>query len=292
MDFAGKRRIFYVVSLVLILAGIFSLAFRGLNLGVDFTGGNLIQFQFAKEVSPEEVRQVLKGFGLERSPLQESEASVFLLRTSELSEEQSKKLLGALQEKLGSLEVLRNEKVGAVISSELRRNAILSLLIASALMLLYITFRFEFYFGVAAILALVHDVLVTVGIFSLFQIEIDSSFVAALLTLVGYSINDTIVVFDRIRENLKLIRKETLAEVVNKSISQTIVRSINTSLTVVMALVALLLLGGTTLKVFSLALLIGIITGTYSSIFVASPLWLEFQNWVKKRGSPQRAKAT
>ncbi|MBC7336753.1 MAG: protein translocase subunit SecF, partial [Clostridia bacterium] len=192
--------------------------------------------------------------------------------------------LAAMRRELGPLEVLRNEKVGAVIGRELALNALWALVLGSALMLLYITVRFQFYFGVAAVLALVHDVLVTLGFFSLFQIEVDSAFVAAILTLIGYSINDTIVIFDRIRESLGALRKSPLAEVINYSINVSLVRSINTSLTVIIALVALLLLGGVTTRVFALALLVGTITGTYSSICVASPLYYEFQQRWGQRG--------
>jgi preprotein translocase subunit SecF len=155
-------------------------------------------------------------------------------------------------------------------------------LIASILIVIYITVRFQFSFAIAAIIALIHDVLVTLSFFSFTQVELNTSFVAAMLTIIGYSINDTIVVFDRIRENIGFRKKEPLFETVNKSIRQTLTRSINTSLTSIMALIALLLFGGETIKVFALAMLIGFISGTYSSIFIASPLWFEFKNRLSK----------
>lgn len=286
------RYLFYALSLAVIIPGLASLGLRGLNLGIDFTGGNLIQVQFKQPVAIEQVRKVLAEQNIGSHRVQQGEGNQFLLRTPELTEAENDRLLAALRTELGAMEVLRNEKVGAVIGRELTMNALWALLIGWALMLLYITVRFQFYFGVAALLALVHDVLVTVGFFSLFQIEVDSAFVAAILTLIGYSINDTIVIFDRIRESLKAMRKTSLPEVINYSINVSLVRSINTSMTVIIALVALLLLGGVTTRAFALALLVGTITGTYSSICVASPLYLEFQQrWGERRRAPAKAAA-
>lgn len=291
-DFMRWRYLFYALSLAVIIPGLVSLGLRGLNLGIDFTGGNLIQVQFKQPVAIEQVRKVLAEQNIGSHRVQQGEGNQFLLRTPELTEAENDRLLAALRSKLGAMEVLRNEKVGAVIGRELTMNAIWALLIGWALMLLYISVRFQFYFGVAALLALVHDVLVTVGFFSLFQIEVDSSFVAAILTLIGYSINDTIVIFDRIRESLKVMRKSPLAEVINYSLNVSLVRTITTSLTVIMVLVALLLLGGETTKGFALALLVGTITGTYSSDCVASPLYLELQQrWGERRRAPAKAAA-
>lgn len=291
-DFMRWRYLFYALSLAVIIPGLVSLGLRGLNLGIDFTGGNLIQVQFKQPVAIEQVRKVLAEQNIGSHRVQQGEGNQFLLRTPELTEAENDRLLAALRSKLGAMEVLRNEKVGAVIGRELTMNAIWALLIGWALMLLYITVRFQFYFGVAALLALVHDVLVTVGFFSLFQIEVDSSFVAAILTLIGYSINDTIVIFDRIRESLKVMRKSPLAEVINYSINVSLFRTITTALTVIIVLVALLLLGGETTKGFALALLVGTITGTYSSDCVASPLYYEFQQrWGERRRAPAKASA-
>ncbi|MGB9886852.1 MAG: protein translocase subunit SecF [Moorellales bacterium] len=284
LDFMKYRRFYYLVSLAVIVAGLISLAVRGLNLGIDFTGGNLLQVEFNKPVAIEQVRQVLGEARLHSFRVQQSEANQFLVRTSELTEAESESLVNTLKQKLGELKVLRNEKVGAVIGRELTLNAIWALLIGWALMLAYISVRFQFYFGLAALLALVHDVLVTLGFFSLFQIEVDSAFVAAILTLIGYSINDTIVIFDRIRESLKLMRKAPLPEIINYSLNVSLVRTITTSATVIIVLVCLLVLGGQTTKGFALALLVGTITGTYSSDCIASPLYYEFQQrWGQRR---------
>ncbi len=282
-DFIGKRKLWYLLSLLIIVPGLVSFFIQGFNLGIDFTGGNLMQLKFEKEVSIEQARDVLGQFGLGKSPVQAAEGNQFIIRTRILTEQENQDLLGAFRKDLGKLEVLRNEKVGAVIGAELTRNAVLALVIASIFMIIYITIRFEFWFAIAAIIALLHDVFVTMGIFSIFQFPVDSAFVAAILTIIGYSINDTIVIFDRIRENLKIKKKEVLENVVNLSIRQTMARSINTSLVVIMVLVSLLLLGGETTKGFALALLIGSISGTYSSIFTASPIWIDLRNLVAKR---------
>lgn len=273
-DVVGKSRLWFGLSGIVIAVGLLALVLHGgLNPGIDFQGGTLLQLQFEQTVSLEQMRSVLADYGLEKSTLQEMGDHTFLIRTKELSDEAQTDILTGLNEKIGSYEVLRIEKVGAMISTELRKNAILALAVAAALMLVYIAFRFEIKFAVAGVLAIIHDILITIGIFALLNIEIDSTFVAAILTIVGYSINNTIVVFDRIRENMKYAKKEPLAHVVNRSISQTLTRSINTSATSLFAVVALLLFGGETTKVFALALFIGLLAGTYSSIVIASPLW-------------------
>lgn len=278
MDIVGKRKLWFTLSGLVIATGLVALLLHGgLNQGIEFQGGTLLQLQFEQTATLEEMRSVLADYGLEKSTLQETGDKTFLIRTKELSDETRREVLGGLEEKIGPYEVLRIEKVGAIISAELKNNAILALIVATALMLIYIAFRFEFKFAVAGVLALLHDVLLTVGIFALLKVEIDSTFVAAILTIVGYSINDTIVVFDRIRENVKNSKKESLAQIVNRSVSETLTRSINTSLTTLFAVIALLVFGGETTKVFALALFIGLVAGTYSSIFIASPLWHRWQ---------------
>ena len=265
----------------MILISLASLATQGLNLGIDFTGGTLIDLKFAKPVSVAEVRDVLKDYKLENSVVQlaatekTDAAPNVLIRTHVLSEAERKSVLEGFTAKLGKFDIMRIEKVGATIGSELTREAIIALLLSWLMMIAYISYRFEFRFGVAGILSLVHDVLIVLGVFSILRKEIDASFVAALLTIVGYSINDTIVIFDRIRENLKAMKKgETLPEMVDRSIWQTMTRSIYTVLTVLFATGSLYFLGGETTKNFSLALLIGFVSGTYSSIFNASPIWV------------------
>ncbi len=296
-DFAGKRKWWFLLSILFILPGLISIAVQGFNLGIDFTGGTLLDLKFGRPVAVAEVREALKEHHLEGSTIQlaadtqtESAQNVFI-RTTVLSEENRRVVLADLQKGLGDFEVLRIEQVGAVIGSELTRQALLALLISWVLMIVYITYRFEFNFAIAGILALIHDVLIVIGLFSILHIEIDASFVAALLTIVGYSINDTIVIFDRIRENLKTYRKsDGLEQLVNKSILQTMTRSIYTVLTVLFATASLYFFGGETTKNFSLALLIGFASGAYSSIFNASQLWLVFKQRSERNRNTDKTK--
>ena len=275
-----KRYWFFALSLLIILPGLFSMVTRGFNLGVDFTGGTLIDIKFDKPVTVEQVRNVLEDYSLGNSTVQLAgtekmdAAPNVLIRTHVLNETERKAVMDGFTAKIGKFDIMRIEKVGATIGAELARDAIIALLLSWLAMIAYISYRFEYRFGVAGILSLIHDVLVVLGIFSLLQKEIDATFVAALLTIVGYSINDTIVIFDRIRENMKSMKKgETLGEMVDRSIWQTMTRSIYTVLTVLFATGALLFLGGDTTRNFSLALMIGFISGMYSSIFNASPIW-------------------
>lgn len=263
---------------------------QGFNLGIDFTGGTLLDLKFSRPVTVAEVRDVIKDYHLENSTIQlasgeqiEAAPNVFI-RTHVLDETERREVLSGMEKKLGTVEVLRVEKVGAVIGSELTKNAVIALALSWALMIVYISYRFEFKFAVSGIIAIAHDILIVIGAFSLLHKEIDASFVAAILTIVGYSINDTIVIFDRIRENLKTHRKgASLQELVNRSIWQTMTRSIYTVLTVLFATAALYFFGGETTKNFSLALLIGFASGAYSSIFNASPIWVTWKEYEDKK---------
>ncbi|MEG6585588.1 protein translocase subunit SecF [Dendrosporobacter sp. 1207_IL3150] len=296
-DFVGRRKWWFLLSALLIIPGLISIAMQGFNLGIDFTGGTLLDLKFSRPVTVTEVRAVLKEHQLENSTIQlasteqaEAAPNVFV-RTNVLDEQQRRTVMADLQKKLGDFEVLRVEKVGAVIGSELTKQAVLALIASWVLMIAYITYRFEFKFAIAGILALVHDILLVLGVFSMLHKEVDASFVAALLTIVGFSINDTIVIFDRIRENLKTYRKsEGLGELVNKSIIQTMTRSIYTTLTVIFATASLYFFGGETTKNFSLALLIGFTAGAYSSIFNASQLWVVFKEYSEGKRMPKPAK--
>lgn len=276
--FVRLRKVWYIFSIVIIAAGMFSLFTRGLNLGIDFTGGNIIEVHFEEAVAIEEVRETLGQHGLAGSPIQKSGDSNFIVRTAVLSQEQNADLITALKQNIGELEVMRNNIVGPTIGKELRQTALISLAIASVLMLIYISWRFEFLQGVSALIAILHDVLLTVGILSLIQAEIDSTFVAAILTIIGYSINNTIIIFDRIRENLTYSKKgDALEDVVNTSLWQTLARSFNTTITTLFVLVALFVLGGATIKYFVLAMIIGVTSGFYTSLCLASPLWFDIK---------------
>lgn len=287
-DIVGRRKIWYFLSLCVIIPGIISMFVKGFNFGIDFTGGTIIELRFDDKVAIMQVREVMKGYSLDNSMIQLSgdasdakEARDVMIRTIDLEENDRKAIMASLKEKLGNYVVLREEKVGATMGAELLMNAAIATLLSWLLIVAYVSFRFEFRFGIAAVLALVHDVLVVLGVFSILQKQVDSSFVAALLTIVGYSINDTIVIFDRIRENLRLHfrRGGDIVELSNRSIYQTLTRSLYTVLTVLFTTFALYWFGGDTTKDFSFALLIGFFSGCYSSIFVASPLWVTLRNW-------------
>ncbi|MGI5824918.1 MAG: protein translocase subunit SecF [Bacillota bacterium] len=271
-DFVGKRKIWYAISVVVIIAGIISLCIQGLNFGLDFTGGNVIQIQFEEDVAIDELRDVVNKYVDSTPTIQESDDNNYIIRTQEMDEETSNAMLEEIKSTFGNDEILRNEKVGAVIGSELISNAKWALIAAVILMLIYITVRFKFNFAVSAVVPLLHDVLITVGLFSILRVEVDSTFVAAILTILGYSINGTIVIFDRIRENMSKSAKTAFPELVNNSINQTLGRSINTNIAVLILVVCLLVLGGESTKSFALALLIGFVAGCYSSMFIAGPM--------------------
>ena len=290
-DIAGKRKIWFIISLLIIIPGLFSMITRGFNFGIDFTGGTIIDLKFSQPVNISQIRESLKPYGLDGSTIQLSGESSdvetstdVMIRTIDLEENDRKKVMSSIKSDVGDYEVMREEKVGATIGGELIMNAVMALVISWFLIILYIAYRFEFKFGIAAVIALVHDILIVLSLFSFTQRQIDSSFVAALLTIVGYSINDTIVIFDRIRENLKLHfrRGGDFNEIVNRSIYQTLTRSLYTVFTCLFTTFALFFFGGETTKDFALALIIGFASGCYSSIFIASPLWLTLKTWKKK----------
>jgi protein translocase subunit secF/protein translocase subunit secD len=279
-----KRYWWFVLSLIFIIPGIISLFLQGLNLGIDFTGGTMLDMTFNQPTTQTAVSDTLKSVGLEGTVQLSNSDTTALIRTTALEEEQRNKLISALQEQIGEVDkdTLKEDKVGAAIGKELTRNALWALLIACGLMIAYITVRFQFVYAISGIIALLHDVLLTVGIFSLFQWQIDSSFIAAVLTIFGYSINDTVVIFDRVRENeARMKRGDSYEDMVDKSVWQTMRRSINTVVTVLIALFAVYILGGESTRVFALAMLIGVFSGAYSSIFNASQILVEIKKHLK-----------
>jgi preprotein translocase subunit SecF len=276
MDILGKRRIWYTISIAVLAVGLLFLAINGLNFGIDFQGGTLLEFKFDQQITNQQVRNVLQDIEIAAdSKIQQSDTQGIqgvIIRTQKLSPEQTIEVEEALRNEYPSTDMLRSESVGAVIGQELRTKALLALLIASVAIVLYISVRFEFRFAIVSIITLLHDVLITLGIFAILGREVNTPFVAALLTIIGYSINDTIVIFDRIRENMKMMHKTPFKELANQAVIDTLPRSINTSLTTLITILAIYLFGGASIKVFMLALFIGMFAGTYSSIFVASPL--------------------
>jgi|SRR3989344_618998 len=294
LDIVGKKYFYFLFSALIIIPGILSLIFWGLRLGIDFTGGSLLEVRIEKQPSKEDIVATVKQGGVEVSLVSATNNS-FLIRTKPLTDKETEGVFKSLEEKFGKVEKLRLETVGPTIGAELLRKSLIALVLASIGIVIYITFAFRevpqpaspLRFGICAIIALLHDVFLVIGTFSLLGrflgVEVDSLFVTALLTIIGFSVHDTIVVFDRIRENLKRRVSTSFATVVNHSIMQTIVRSLNTSLTVVLVLLSLALFGGTSIRWFVIALLIGVISGTYSSIFNAAPLLVLWQEWSEKR---------
>jgi len=280
-DFIKNRKMAYIISVVIILVGLISIIFQGFNLGIDFAGGTLIQIRFDKPVSTTEVRNILSEFNLSQSTIQNLSENEFVIRTEKIDSEQRKEILSALKENLTDLEVLRVETVGPVIGENLKKLAIYALLFAFIGIILYITMRFEFKFSIISILALLHDTLIVLGIFSLLQKEITISIIAAVLTIIGYSLNNTIVILDRLRENIKFKTREPFENLINMSINQSLSRTINTALTTIIPILTLYFFGGNILSDFALALFIGMVAGTYSSIFIASPLLIEWNKIFK-----------
>lgn len=282
-DFVKKRKIYFLISGILILIAIGSLVIQGLNLGIDFVSGTRLDLQFTKQVDLEKARDALKDLGYEQPNVRlgGDQNNIVIFR---LDRKIEKKEVDQISQKLTEMfqnkPTVQEQTVDPIVGKEIAKNAFDALLIASVGIVIYIAFRFEYRFAIAAILTLAHDAFLTVGLFSVLQLEVDLTFVAAILTIVGYSINDTIVIFDRIRENMDRSQPKTwdeLVQLVNASISQTLVRSINTVLTVLFGAVALMFLGGESIRNFSLALFFGLIFGAYSSIFLASQIWIGFK---------------
>ncbi|WP_288217586.1 protein translocase subunit SecF, partial [uncultured Fusobacterium sp.] len=271
---------FLTLSAIMVILSLSIIFTKGLNYGIDFSGGNLIQVKYEKPVSLTNLNDILDEAAKNIPQLsgnsrkvQISEGTTVILRTQELTENQKNEVLEDLS-KLGTYEINKIEKVGASVGKELKSSAIYSLLIGAVLIVIYITVRFEFVFSIGAIVALLHDLIIAIGVISLLGYEVDTPFIAAILTILGYSINDTIVVFDRIRENIKRKTKKKIdfVQCLNNSINQVMIRSINTSVTTLFAIVAILIFGGDSLRTFIVTLLVGMLAGTYSSVFIATPI--------------------
>jgi preprotein translocase subunit SecF len=282
------------VSALIILFGILSLSIYGLNLGIDFKGGTLTEIQFDRAYNIDSVKSAMESSGVSGFQLQPAENNSLMIKTPSLQKEKHDEIVAKIREAAGDFKEIQFQSIGPLVGKELTRNALYQLVLVSLGIVLYISYAFRkvpkpvtsWRFGVAAIVALLHDLLFVLGVFSILGhykgVEIDSMFVTALLTVLGFSVHDTIVVFDRVRENLKVYGNHSIEYVINHSIAQTIVRSLNTSLTVLFVLLALLLFGGETIKYFVLALIIGITVGTYSSIFIASPVLMFWQKKTTK----------
>ncbi|NQT27867.1 protein translocase subunit SecF [candidate division KSB1 bacterium] len=285
IDFVSKRRTAYYISLTLLVVGLISLVFKGgPDYGIDFKGGTSVVLRFESAVTPSDLREALSSIGLGNSEISKfgakNEYIIYIEQQKEISaSEMVDNVEAAITDGLKiPYEVLQEETVGPKIGGELRAAMLMACLIALGLILVYISIRFELVFAVGAIVALFHDVLILLGIFSLLDFEISLKEIAAFLTIIGYSLNDTIVVYDRIRENLKVMRSEELPALVNKSINQVLSRTVITSATTFLVVLILFIAGGEVIKGFAFAMMIGVLVGTYSSIFVASPVVIEWQS--------------
>lgn len=277
--FMKYRRILVSISLLCIIASAVLLFTKGLNLGVDFTGGLVLQVKFDQPVDIAKVRSALSRIGQGNATIQAFAEDDVMLRFQAQEDQVRKDVLAALSSDVGSYKLLRVEKIGPVVGKELRSQAAYSLIIALAGILLYMAYRFRFRFGAAAVAALVHDVILMLGAYSLTGKEISVTFIAAVLTVAGYSLNDSIVVLDRIRENWGSVRGMGIENLVNTSVNQTLSRTINTSLTTLLPVIAMFIFGGEVISNFAFAFLVGICVGTYSSIYIASSLLVE---WYKR----------
>ena len=272
IDFMAGRRIAGLASIVLVLASVALLFINGLSFGLDFTGGSLVELEFGSEPNLQAVREVLMAAGFPDAVVQAFGAptDVVVRLAQDNAPKAGDEVFAALEQAGYSLELLRSEFVGSAVGEELREQGGLGLLLALGIVMLYVAFRFQFKFSVGAVVALIHDVLIVLGVFALFGLDFDLTVLAAVLAVIGYSLNDSIVVADRIRENFRIIRTDDPLMVMNTSINQTLSRTLATSATTLLVLLALLFLGGEMIYHFALALTIGVAVGTYSSIYVAT----------------------
>lgn len=283
LDFVGKIKYAITFSVILIIVSIGSVIYHGgLNPGIDFAGGSVIQVKFSKNISADQIRGALKSTRLQNSTIQQFGTNEFLIRTSESFSDQTV-LATNVEQPLAAafskdFEIRRVEVVGSKVGADFKRKAVIAVVLSWIAMLIYVGFRFEFRYGVGGIVALVHDVIITIGAVSIMNMEFTISILAALVFLIGFSINDTIVTLDRIRENVKLNPKRQLRETINLSINQTLSRTVLTSLTVFLTVLALYLFGGAVIRDFAFALLVGVVIGTYSSIYIACTIVLMFEN--------------
>lgn len=295
MKIIQRRKIWYILSSILIIPGIIALFVWGLNIGIDFKGGSLIEVDFGKKIDSSQVQKALEPVGIKDITVRSSGKTTYLLRSRQLNDEEHQKITVTLKQGIGESKEIRFENIGPLVGKDLTRKAFWAVGIASLAIILYLAWAFRkvpkpassWRFGVCAVIALIHDALFVIGFFAILGhftgFEIDPLFISAILTIIGFSVHDTIVVFDRIRENLRRFPFENFETNVNNSVIQTLPRSINTTMTVLIMLLSLYLLGGETIRNFVLVLLIGIAIGTYSSIFNASALLVSWTNWAMRK---------
>lgn len=277
-EFTRVNRVVQMGTGVLLVISILSLLWQGLNLGLDFTGGTLVELRYQQSAPLDEIREQLTTAGYDKAVVQSFGAATdVVVRMSGADPQLGEQLAASLTQGEHQPQVMRVDFVGPAVGAELRDQGGMGMLVALLGILVYVSFRFQWKFSCGAVLSLFHDVIIVLGVFSLFQVTFDLSVLAAILAVIGYSLNDTIVVYDRIRENMRLLRKASLEENINRSLSQTLLRTLATSVSTVLAVGALLVLGGESLSGFSLALLVGIVSGTFSSIYIATMLLLRLK---------------
>jgi len=284
-----KTKIWFSISFIIIAIGLGFLAFRGLNFGIDFKGGSDIKIQLNENINKEDVDTIVKGYAPDAST-NALDNNQYEIKSADLDSDKLGSIMTDLKSKyqLDDKALISQDEIGAAVGKELTQNSIIALLVAFGVMLVYIAIRFEFKFGVAAIAATIHDILVTLSVYSIFYIPVNTPFVAAMLTIVGYSMCDTIVIFDRIRENAKIMRRAKSIEVADVSLTETIKRSIYTSLATVVTIFAMNILVPS-VRTFTIPLIVGIISGAYSSICIASPIWVYLKDKIgNKKGKLQR----
>lgn len=288
-DVVAHHRWWFCLSATLVILSIFSIIRFGFNLGIDYTGGTIVEVEFAQDAELSQVRTVLADYHLENAVLQlsgsdsQNAGKDVIIRTRNLDANESKAVVDGLSNKIGENTVKRIESVGAVIGSEVTEHALINLAVAFVALAIYISFRFEYKIALSSLLAIFHDLIMVLGFFSFFHLEIDSAFLAAILTVIGYSMNETVVIFDRIRENTRTHkRSDTFKDLANASIAQSIHRSFYTLSAVLFGCVSLYLFGGDTTKNFALVMIIGFISGAYSSICVSTSIWTLWKSHNKK----------
>ena len=286
LDVIKHHRWWFAISSILVIISLISIFMKGFNFGIDYTGGTIVEVVFEQPVEVSQVRDVLKEYNLENAQIQlsgdttgDTSGKDVMIRTRNLESSESAAVVESLTKNVGQNTVKRIETVGAVIGSEVTEHALTNLLIAFLALAIYISYRFEYKVAISALIAIFHDLIMVLGVFSYFQLEIDASFLAAVLTVVGYSMNESVVIFDRVRENAHTHKRtDTFEDLANASIAQSIHRSIYTLATVMFACVSLFVFGGDTTKNFALCMIIGFASGAYSSICVATSLWVLWKN--------------
>lgn len=278
-DFIGKGKIFFIISLIIIITGIVFYFVRGFNFGIDFLGGNLMEVKFKQDVSVSEIRKVMEETGYGKSILQNTASDQYIIRTVPIDEAEKDRILDELDSKIGiNRPLIQDREVAPGFSKQITKYALIAVAISLAGILIYIWIRFEVRFAISAILELMHDLMIILSIYIITYREFNITTIAVILTVLGYSVNDAIIIFDRVREELRFNKRDRFFDIVNYSINKTFIRSIGTVLTTLFPIIALLILGNPTLQDFAFGLFVGILSGTYSSIFIGSPLIVAWNN--------------